>query len=295
MAGLLKRSLTHPDSFERRELILECFQGMDSENWREMFLSFAQVTKETGMLHKADWMMALMLAGRTGTRDAAEWFRKNAGGDQLREAVWGWSQVDPAAASDWLDEVSAEDPDLRGRLLAVVMGGAAQRDGVSAVKMLQEVPLDQRMGCVGDFGWNLVQRDGLDAAVEWAKQTKAQSREGEEDYVQRVADQVVFHIYNGSKDVWGAREAAGRIAQLIEADPAQNRHIAMFVSRLPSGQPFEFLSEISNRPIAADESMRTLIHNQLSILTQSRRDMAAQWLQNHPQDPLAPTVREMIQ
>jgi len=295
MAGMMKRALTQPDLFERRALINECFQGMDAGNWHEVFAMFAQVTKETGMTQDFEWKMALMMAGRTGTRDAAEWFRKNAGGDQLKEAVWGWSQVDPAAARGWLDEVSAEDPKLRGQLLAVVLGGAVRCNGVAAMKMLEEIPLAERAGCVGDFGWNLVQRDGLDAAVEWAVQTKAKGAGVDDAYVQQVANQVVGQIFRGAKDVGGGREAAGRVARLIEADPAQNRHIAKFVSGLPSGQPFEFLSEISKRPVAAGEDMQALIHSQLSSLAQSRPEVAAQWLQSHPQDPLATAVRDLIQ
>jgi hypothetical protein len=260
-----------------------------------VFLMFYQVTTETGMTHHDEWMMGLMMAGRTGNREAAEWFRKTAGGDQLKEAVWGWAQVEPAAARSWLDEVSREDPKLRGQLLAVVLGGAVQRDGLAAMKLLQEIPVGERMGCVGNFGRNLVQRDGLDAAVEWAVQSRANGSAEEEVYARQVANLVVDQIYQCAKVGGGAREAAGRVARLIESSPVQNGHIVKFMSGLPPDQSFEFLSEISKRPVAEGESMRTLIHGQLAILAQSRREVAVQWLQSHPQDPLAPAVRDLIQ
>lgn len=295
MPGLLKRSLVHPDAFERRELILQCLRGMDSQNWQEVFLKFAEVTQETGMKHREEWMLSLMMAGRAGNRDAAEWFRKGPGGDQLKEVVWGWSQQDPQAALKWLDDVSAETPELRGRLLSVVVGGAAQRDGLAAIKMLHETPLAERMACVGDFGWNLIQRDGLDSAVEWAIQTKANSSAGEEEYVQRVTNHVAQSICDGSKDVSGARNAAGRMARLIDADPDQNQQIRLFVTRLPGGQPFEFLSELSNKPVAKNAGTAEVIRAQLDFLARSRPDLAARWLANHPNDAMAPSLRALIQ
>lgn len=293
--GLLKRSLTHPDILERRELILECFQAMDSTNWHEMFDQFSEVTRETGMTHHADWNMALMMVGRTGTREAAEWFRKNVGGDQLKEVVWGWSQQEPKAALGWLDEVSAESPELRGRLLSVVLGGAVQCHGLEATRMLDELPLEDRMRCVGDFGWNLLQRDGLDSVVEWAIQTKEQATGNEDGFSQQVGNYVVQKILEGSKDVWGAREAANRMARIIQADPTQERNIVMFVSRLPAGQPLEFLSGLSATQVGRNETVGTAIQNQLTQLVSSKPDIAAKWLENHPNDPMAPKVRELIQ
>ena len=295
MPGLLKKSLIHPDLLERRELVLQCLRGMDSQNWKEVFLKFAEVTKETGMKHREEWIISLMMVGRAGNRDAAEWFRKGAGGDQLREVVWGWSQQDPAAALTWLDEVSAETPELRSRLLSVVIGGSVQRDGLAAIKMLNETPLTERMECVGDFGWNLVQRDGLDSAVEWAIQTKARGFPGEEEYVQRVSDQVVQSIYDGCKDVLGARTAAGRMARLIDADPNQIQGIRMFVTQLPEGQPFDFLSELYNKPIAKNDGAAEVIRDQLDFLARSRPDVAARWLMNHPDHTMAPSLRELTQ
>lgn len=294
MPGVLKRALTHPDQFERRKLILECFQGMDSNNWRDMFLKFSEVTKETGMTHRDEWEMALMLAGQHGGREAAEWFHETAGGDQLREAVWGWSQVDPITALAWVDEISKQDPDLKNRLNPVVVGGAIQRDGLAALKMLDAMEPAARMACVGDTAWNLVQRDGMDSAVEWAVQTTEQYGASETDYAQRVVNDVVGRIFNSSKEFSSGRDAAARMARVIAADPAQNHRVGMFVSGLPKGQPLEFLSELANRPVADQESMQDLIHSQLNGFVRSRPNDTAQWVEDHPDDPLAETVRGLL-
>lgn len=294
MPGLLKRSLTHPDLLERRELILECLQGMDSRNWREMVSMFGQVTRETGMTDAEDWLMSLMLAGRTGTEEAAECFLKTGDIKQQKQALWGWSQVDPNAALVWLREISTADPDLRGQLLPAVIGGAVQRDGIAAMDMLEGMSLSERMACVGNIGWNLVERDGIDSAIEWAIQTRKQAAEGEDDYAQSVYRDVTNRIYESCKNAGGARDAALRMARIVESDTTQLQRFPWFASQLKGTEPFEFFAGLSNSPALADDSMRSAVHAHLSEIVQSRPEAAAKWLGSHPNDPLAKTLRDLL-
>lgn len=293
MAELLKRALLHPDALERRALVIACFEGMDATNWLGMYRQFKEVTRESGVIHPTDQRMSLMVVGRSGGQEAAEWFQKNAGPEQLREVVWGWAQQDPKAAVGWLNAGAVDDPALRHRLLSVALGGAAHRDGIAAEAMLDALPLEDRLACVSDFTWNLAQRDGMDAAVEWT--VKANQRAGADPaYTAKIAANVVDRILDACEEVEGARGAAERMARIIASDATQADKMKLFVARLPAGQPFEFLAGISKTPVAASGEMRERIGSHLAHLATFRRAAAVEWLAEHPDDPLAAELRTLI-
>lgn len=293
MAELLKRALLHPDALERRALVIACFEGMDATNWLGMYEQFKEVTRESGVIHPTDQRMSLMVVGRSGGQEAAEWFQKNAGPEQLREVVWGWAQEDPGAAVAWLNAGPVDDPALRHRLLSVALGGAAHRDGIAAEAMLDALPLEDRLACVSDFTWNLAQRDGMDAAVEWT--VKANQRAGADPaYTAKIAANVVDRILDACEEVEGARGAAERMARIIASDATQADKMKLFIARLPADQPFEFLAGISKSPVAASGEMKDRIESHLSHLATTRKEAALDWLAKHPDDPLAAELRIMV-
>ena len=293
MAELLKRALLHPDALERRALVIACFEGMDATNWLGMYRQFTEVTRESGVIHPTDQRMSLMVVGRSGGQEAAEWFKENAGPEQLREVVWGWAQEDPAAAVTWLNAGPVDDPALRHRLLSVALGGAAHRDGIAAESMLDALPLEDRLACVSDFTWNLAQRDGMDAAVEWT--VKANQRAGADPaYTAKIAANVVDRILDACEEVEGTRGAADRMARIIASDATQADKMKLFVARLPADQPFEFLAGISKTPMAASGEMKDRIEGHLSHLAATRKQAALDWLAKHPDDPLAAELRTLV-
>lgn len=294
MAALLKRALLHPDPLERRSLVLACFDGMDASNWLEMYHQFNEVKKESGMIHPTDQRMSLMVIGRRGGQEAAEWFRENAGSEQLREVIWGWAQQEPGSAISWLNQGMVEDPALRHRMLSVALGGAAHSEGAAAEVLLNKLPAEDRMACIGDFTWNLAQRDGMDSAVDWTTRTAERYGSSEPDYAAKVADNVTGHIFEISKDVGGAREAAMRVARIMESDDSGKDRMELFVSRLPASQPFEFLSEISGTPAAASPERQEQINRHLGGLVLNKRQAAADWLASNPDDPISPVLRELM-
>lgn len=292
MPALLRRALTHPEPVERRELVVECLRAMDAGNWQEMFAQFEAVSRETGMVHDVEWGMALMVAGRCGGREAAEHFRGRSG-KQLREVIWGWAQSEPQAALSWLDEAASQDPSIRQSNLSVALGGAAQAGGIDAMRILDELPLEDRIRCVGDFGWNLAQRDGFDAAIEWMAKTSASCPPGEEAYAAAVADHVIGRLRDNAKNHWAARPAADAMARILTADPGLESHLPGVLAQLPAGQPFEFLSQLSQSGVGRG-AMAGGIGSQLDVLVSNRPDEAAKWIEAHPDDPLAPRVLERL-
>jgi len=296
MPQLLYRALEVADPVERRALILESFRGMDGSNWREMMDQFEKMTRKTGRSHEEEWRLAQMKIGQVAGRDAVEWWLEQRGtGAPLEQVVRGWAMTNPGEAVMWLDELEEQDPALRRKVLPLVIAGAALSDGVAAVPLLRQLPVEERTACIGHFAWNLVQSGGLDAAVEWAVQTRRTARPGEEAYAERVGNEVFGKVISAAKGRNGGRALAGHLTRLHEGFPIDEGHLGRAVTGLPGTEGLDLLAGLVGSPvIEGGVESSPMLRLAVQRAKQAGPEAVEKWLEQNSSVPFAETVREMV-
>lgn len=296
LPNLVYRSLEIADHAERWAVMLEAFKHADASNVRAIYKEFAKITRETGRINHEEWRLALFEVGRIGGAEVMEtWIAEARGLDEMSLTLYGVAFADPKAAMDWYNGTSNTDYPKKERLLPLLIGGATLKNAEEGIRMMEELPVKNRLNCVGHFSWNLIQKEGLDRAVDWMLEVRKSSAATEPGYAKAVEDEIYNKLFGAAEWTGGARELAGHLARIHQDTPIAPNRMLSTVSRMHGNYGLDLMDELARNPATANSEALELAVTQ--VAGKSAKNSPAEvnkWLERHPASPLAPRIQQMM-
>ncbi|HEY8961526.1 MAG TPA: hypothetical protein VIM57_04910 [Luteolibacter sp.] len=290
------------DPIEAHRLLTECLLHMTEDNWKEVIASFNEVSITTGRDPGNEWKLALFRAGQVAGADAMEPQLANGfkDGMQCWQFLYGWSSKDPRAALAWVKKAEADGHKTPNDLYSAILSGAALNDPGNALKLLGEIPAEQRKNCAGHFVWNVVQNGGteaLDPVLQYAS-TLDGSNPGNAKLVRelfREATDKLLWKADHARDVPQACEVVAKLGQ-YGRDPNDATRAALQKFRWYSmPDKLTLLETVSGGPQGSELQLASLTSTLLSTMGGGTEVAAVQeWMKQHPDSPLIPHLDKRI-
>lgn len=296
LPNLVYRSLKIADHAERWAVMLEAFKHADVSNVREIYKEFAKITRETGRINQDEWRLALFEVGRIGGAEVMKtWIAEARGPDEMSLTLYGVAFADPKAAMDWYNGTSNTDYPKKERLLPLLIGGATLKSAEEGIRMMEELPVKNRLGCVGHFSWNLIQNEGIDRAVEWMLDVRKSSAATEPAYAKAVEDEIYNKLYGAAEWTDGVRELAGHLVRIHQDTPIAPNRLLSTVSRMHGNWGLDLMDELARNPTTANsEALELAVTQAAGKSVKDSPAAVSKWLERHPASPLAPRIQQMM-
>mgnify|MGYP000492366051 CR=1 FL=1 len=286
LPNVLYRVLTEPEPLERHNLMLDAFDRMDSTNWMGMYLQFAKITADTGRDQHGEWNMAIIRTGQVAGGDAVEYhWSQNA--QQASSAIYGWAQVNPNAAMQWLDEKGTSDPQMRARLLHAVLSGQALANPDLAITTMKGLPKEERAALVAGVATNIIQSAGNDKTIEWMINVNREFAETDKAYVDRVSSEVLTRLAKSATWRNGVPVLAEKIGRIHSRMPLQSYQVMEIFSHLHNTEPLGLIDELHRRKTITNiDEYQGVIRSVAKRVRDRSPEQYDAWIESHPESPL---------
>ncbi len=296
LPNLAYQALTVPDASERREALLEAIRATsDPATCVKVIAQFDRITRETGRSHAPLLSAALFEAGKLygpAMLDAWTGTDSPTPPNYLWETLYGVSFAGPDSAKDWLDH---SDPENRKPLISAVVGGAALHDPDQASLMMAALPKEDRMKCISNFTYNIVQKQGLERAVDWMLEVRRSSPEDEADYAAEVENDLFGRLVAAARSNGGEHELAQHLQRINQDEPISAARWIQTVSGLSGTESLNLLDQLVRSPeFAKTTEVKAALLQAVPYGVFRSLESAEVWLSQHPDSPLAPTVRSNL-
>jgi hypothetical protein len=271
------------DPILRRQLLYDLFERMDAGNFMEMTAEMDRTSLETGRDNYIEWLLIHTRAGQVAGADAMNRWDLNSGGKITEPAwrtLWGWSSNDPDAALQWLNGKENLNPIDRAKLLNAVASGAIMRDPAKAMELLASFNEEDKLRCVGQFTFDLVQNGGKESAIAWLQSVRAS--EPDSDFAKRVTTGVFDKMMSQSITQASAPTMAADLERLSAVMPVPETLIQRSLSQLRERKPvagIDLLDRISTSPSFKDQPVSEQMWESTIVTALAKdRNSVADWL-----------------
>jgi hypothetical protein len=297
LAAMVYRTLEIGDPIVRRQLLYELFARMDASNFHEMTLELNRISLETGRDNYDEWLLMHTRAGQVAGQAAMERWEKEGARktDQAWRTMWGWASTDPDSAQKWLDGIPDIKPEERNKLLTALMSGAIVSDQDKAMKMIASLSEEERIRCVPQFTFHLVQNAGKDGAIAWLQSVNAS--EPDTGYAKRVTEQVFDKLAWSGANQTNAKSMVGDLQRLSSVVPIDENWIVRSMGQIRDRKAtggIELLDQIARNPTLKDVPLTDRAWNSAVKFALERNPAAVgTWLQNNTDSPIHQKVAQM--
>lgn len=298
LPGLVSRTLEIADPAERLTALMEALKYADPSNVREIMGEFARITRETGRIQHDEWRKALFETGRSGGVEMLRAWKeegKNSSSTEVWTTLYGVAFENPEGAMAWLNGPETADDHEKERLLPIVIGGAILNDPDTGLRMLAELPEKARRTCLGQLAWNLIQKEGMDSAVDRMLELRKSSVGTEPGYAQAVESEILNRLFMAAQWTGGAPEMANQLVKINAAAPINPDRLASTISRMPGTAGFDLIGHLAKNPaMARNEGIESAIAKVTRSVNQQSPQAVNSWLEQNASSPIAPQIRQVL-
>jgi len=283
LPSMVSSAMETVDPILRRQLLYDLFERMDAGNFLEMTSEMDRTSLETGRDNYIEWLLIHTRAGQVAGANAMNrWDLSGAGkiNEPVWRTLWGWSSNDPDAALQWLNAKENLTPVDRAKLLNAVASGAIMRDPAKAMELLASFSEEDKMRCVGQFTFDLVQNGGKESAITWLQSVRA--TEPDSDFARRVTTGVFDKLMSQSISQTSAPTMAADLEKLSAVMPLPEALVQRGLHQLRERRPvagIELLDRISGSTAFKDQPVSEQMWESTIVMALQRdRNGVADWL-----------------
>jgi len=302
LASLTRQAVSMTDPVENQRLLAECLLHMTAENWREVMAGFKEISLTTGRDPADEWKLALFRVGQVAGAEAMDGYLSTGlkNPTQCWRTLYGWSSKDPQAALSWLKKAEADGHKIPNELYSAVISGTALSDPKDALKLLDQIPAEQRKNCAGNLVWNVVQNSGteaLDSLLQYASHLDA-SNAANAEFSSRLFHEVTEKLLwkaDHARDVPQACEVVEKLSEYGRDPNYATQAVLQKFRWYQIPDKLNILETVSAGPKGSELQLASLTSSVLNTMNGDGDAVAIyEWMKQHPDSPLIPHLSERI-
>lgn len=298
MPALVYRALEISDPNERWLILTEMLSRLDESNCMAVMDEYVRITRETGRMQHAEWLQALYAIGQKGGAVAMNAWKERKELEETKQSwhtMLGWASADPQAAKDWIDQPGNLTPNQQARMRAALLEGVAISDPERAIKMLEEFPENERRRPMPGMLDSIIQKEGLDRAVDWMLEAKKNGGDNPGDYARNLENQVYQKIFSAAQLTGGAPEMAARLKAINDVSPIPPQRLASLANQMPGVSGLDLLNHLGKSGMNDSGELQQVTSQLVRSVYRKSPEEVHTWLENHVDSPLHDEIQAGVE
>ncbi len=283
LPAMVAKVMETVDPILRRQLLYDLFERMDAGNFLEVTREMDRASLETGRDNYIEWLLVHARAGQVAGGEAMKNWDPNSGAkisEPVWRTMWGWASTDPDAALQWLNQKEGLSPVDRAKLLNAVASGAIMRDPTRAMELLSGFSGPEKLQCVGQFTFDIVQNGGKDSAIAWLQSVR--NSEPDSAYAKRVTESVYDKVMSQSITQTSTATMVADLERFSAVMPVTENLIQRSLQQLRERKPvagIELLDQVSRSQVMQGQPVSDQLWDSSIRFALARdRNSVADWL-----------------